>query len=289
MTDFKPMLAGKFDADKQRFPAFVSPKLDGIRAVVRGGKLLSRKLIEIPNRFISASLDLKKMEGYDGELIVGSPTASDCYNTTLSGVMSHDGEPDFTFFAFDHVSDGPWRERIGRVAVHQRTQITISYAAWKYDDLLDYEQTFIGDGYEGAMIRDPEAVYKFGRSTTREGGLLKLKRFEDSEALVLDAIEEMANGNEATKDNLGRTKRSTAKAGKTGKDRMGRLLVRDVHTGVEFEVGTGFTDEQRAEWWIWAHRNKSPRVIKYKFFPVGVKDKPRHPVYLGLRDPKDMS
>jgi DNA ligase-1 len=56
--------------------------------------------------------------------------------------------------------------------------------------------------------------------------------------------------------------------------------VRDWKTGVEFHVGTGFTAADRALMWA-----KPPigETVKYKFFPVGVKDKPRHPVFLGFR------
>lgn len=113
--------------------------------------------------------------------------------------------------------------------------------------------------------------------------MLKVKRFEDSEAEVLGTVEEMFNGNEAQRDELGRTKRSKAKAGLVGKGTMGALKVRDLKTKVEFEIGTGFTADDRARQW------PTGLIVRYKFFAVGVKDKPRHPVYLGERDVKDMS
>ena len=127
----------------------------------------------------------------------------------------------------------------------------------------------------------------------REGGLLKLKRFQDSEARVLEVVEEQFNGNEAQKDNLGRTKRSSAKAGKVGKGRAGALRVRDLTTGVEFEVGTGLTDQDKAEWWAWWLKvNRAPsvceRVIRYKFFSVGMQERPRHPVFVSMRDARDL-
>jgi DNA ligase-1 len=67
---------------------------------------------------------------------------------------------------------------------------------------------------------------------------------------------------------------------------MGALIVRDLKTKVEFNIGTGFTANDRIDWWHWATTQTpaSPKpIIKYKFFPVGVKDKPRHPVFLGVR------
>ena len=116
----------------------------------------------------------------------------------------------------------------------------------------------------------------------KEGGLWKLKRFEDSEAVILGFDEEMHNANEATTDNLGHSKRSSHKANKTGKGVLGALKVKDVGTGVEFDIGTGFDASERAH--IWTSRKAwMGLTVKYKFLPIGVKDKPRHPVYLGLR------
>ena len=56
-------------------------------------------------------------------------------------------------------------------------------------------------------------------------------------------------------------------------------------TGVEFEIGTGFTAAEREALWLAPPIGK---IVKYKFFPVGVKDRPRHPVFLGFREAEDM-
>ena len=86
-----------------------------------------------------------------------------------------------------------------------------------------------------------------------------------------------------------RTKRSSAKGNKVGKGRMGALRVRDLKTKVEFEVGTGFTDADKDEWWAWWQLgSKRPtRYVKYKFFAVGMQERPRHPVFLSWRHPMD--
>ena len=96
--------------------------------------------------------------------------------------------------------------------------------------LADYEETCLTDGYEGVMIRTPDSPYKCGRSTEREGWLLKIKRFEDAEAVVLDTYEGMSNHNEAQRDAFGRTKRSSAQAGKVGRGELGGFVVA-VHVG----------------------------------------------------------
>lgn len=291
MKSFKPMLASDADLKNLRFPLWASPKLDGIRAALVGGKLLTRTLKAVPNPAVRAALERPELAHFDGELIVGPPTSKTVYRDTVSGVMSHDGEPEFTFYVFDHWEshDRPWVERYERLARTEHPRVTVLQHRefLNLDRLLEYEQQKIDEGYEGLILRDPSARYKFGRSTTKEGYLLKLKRFEDSEAEVLEVIEEMANLNEAKTNALGRTERSSAKAGKTGKGTMGALRVRDLKTGVEFELGTGFSATDRQWWWCWKGKTLK-HIVKYKFFPVGVKDKPRHPVYLGLRDRRDL-
>lgn len=161
---------------------------------------------------------------------------------------------------------------------------------------------WIGHGYEGAILRKPGSPYKHGRSTVKEGYLLKLKRFVDGEARVIGVTELMHNGNEATVNELGRTARSHSKAGMVPTGTMGTLIVRDVKTGVEFEIGTGFTAEERASFWpsvirvigktndnrdIFDAGPLTGRLAKYKHFLVGTKDKPRHPVFIGWRDRRD--
>jgi len=106
-------------------------KLDGIRAIVINGVVMSRSLKPIPNAFVQEKFG--GLEHYDGELIVGEPTGSTCYRDTVSHVMSHDkrGYP-VRFFAFDHVEHtsatyhtrhGRLREQAG-VVVHEQTVLT---------------------------------------------------------------------------------------------------------------------------------------------------------------------
>ena len=146
-------------------------------------------------------------------------------------------------------------------------------------------------GYEGLIVRSVNGPYKFGRSTMKEGYMLKLKRFLDSEAVILDMDEEQANNNVAQVDALGHTKRSSHKAGKAGKGRMGALRVRDVNPnspvfGREFEIGSGFDLSDREEFW----QNRAAcigKIVKFKFFAIGILDKPRFPIYLGKRSELD--
>ena len=294
------MLAAAADLKKIQYPVLGFPKIDGIRAVIHNRQALSRKLIALPNQFIQGFFSNEHYQGLDGELVVGSATDPLCIKHSTSGVMSRDGAPDFTFYVFDkwdYSDNYVHRMHAARQQIEQINAARVRHLGGTHitreDDLLSFEAQQLDLGYEGIILRSHDGVYKHGRRTVREGGLLKLKRFSDSEAEVLEVIEEQFNGNEAQKDNLGRTKRSSAKAGKVGKGRAGALRVRDLTTGVEFEVGTGLTDADKAEWWAWWLKvNRAPgvceRVIRYKFFSVGMQERPRHPVFVSMRDARDL-
>lgn len=294
MTGFKPLLAKEADLSCLDYGnIWASPKLDGIRAIVINGVVLSRKLLPIPNPHVQAMFG--HLEHLDGELIVGEPHAKDVYSQTYSGVMKSTGTPDVRLFVFDHIGDpnAEYHHRYNAVkslaAGADETPIVQQHPVNHHDDLLDIETRYLSLGYEGLMLRaiqGPRSRYKFGRSTTREGTLLKLKRFADAEAKIVGFEEEMANNNEAVKDELGNTKRSSHQENKTGKGRLGALVC-ETGDGVRFNIGTGFTAQQRQE--IWDERDDLlGTLVKYKCFPIGVKAAPRFPVFLGHRSTLDL-
>lgn len=285
---FKPMLASPVeDTAALTYPLLASPKLDGIRCIIIGGKVYSRKLKLIPNKLVQALFGRPEYEFYDGELIVGPSNAKDVYHRTYSGVMSEDGEPDVRFYVFDHIArveDG-YLDRSYNLKGDYRVEVLEQTPIHSEDALLCYEEQVLKEGYEGVMVRAVNAPYKYGRSTTKQGWLLKLKRFVDDEAEIVGVEELMHNANEATTDELGHTKRSTHQAGLVGRDTLGALVC--VKDGIKFNIGTGFTADQREA--LWAIRDSLPGMFaKFKHFQIGAKEAPRFPVFLGLRDPIDM-
>jgi hypothetical protein len=65
------------------FPLLATPKIDGVRALVVDGRLVSRSFKLIPNVALRAALETMLPEGADGEISCGSSL----YDTT-SAVMS---------------------------------------------------------------------------------------------------------------------------------------------------------------------------------------------------------
>lgn len=301
MKNFKPMLAGKLEnLNTLRFPLYVSPKIDGVRAVVRGGVVLSRSLKPIPSRSVQRLFGRVEFDGLDGELVIGSPNDQNVFQKTMSGVMSEHGIADgLMFLVFDYVTDST------SVATYEKRyhQATISVLA-SYTDKIQmlphlrcegleefssFAERSLSCGFEGTMVRSPEGPYKYGRSTLKEGHLLKWKPFADGEAVVTGFVELEHNENESSLDERGYAKRSTSRDGKVAAGTLGALLVREVDTGRSFSLGGGFTAAQRQE--IWDTRATwLGRIARFRHFSVtGVVDAPRFPVFAGWRDSKDMS
>lgn len=325
MSGFKPMLAPPDlpDFSKLKYPVIGSPKLDGIRCVLPQGKALSRNLKPIPNPDLRALLEMaRRCDGLDGELMLPGGTFQETTSAVMGRSVDIDTTRRITFNVFDHVhDDAKFQIRYARAAA----QVAMVKAGWPNinlvphtlirdeNELVLYEHEMLAAGHEGIMLRDPNGPYKFGRGTLREGWLLKVKRFEDAEATVVGFEQMMVNENEAQTNELGRTKRSSAKAGLVPFPALGAFVLQNVGetrkctkcdgnfeggnvhdcdeclaTGLlTFRCGSGLNDAQKAEFWV--RRSKlEGALVKYKHQPHGAKDAPRSPVFLGIRDRRDM-
>lgn len=279
---------------------WMSPKYDGIRALIKDGVVMSKNLLPIPSQFVQRRFGNRpELEGIDGELILGSPTDEQVYNKTLSFVMAKKdkGEADITLFAYDRFSI-PTDEYFKRYEtirsdwqfVEKVPQLPVT----SLEHFYEMEKHYVELGYEGNMMRafrGPNSFYKYGHATPAEGTLMKCKRLEDFEAQIIGFEEQMKNNNEAKQDAYGHTKRSSHKENKTGKGTLGKLLMRTAE-GVEFKVGIlkGYTDKDRLA--IWENQEfYLNQWCKCQKLAVGEKNLPRHPrVYaiIGFRDPIDM-
>ena len=314
----QPMKSAKVVLAKIKYPCLCSYKVDAIRGLVLKGTVMSNSMKPIPNKHIQALFG--KLEGFDGELTVGPPNAPDVMGVSQSGVMSREGEPDVTFYVFDYCTEGlnslPYSKRREQLAAAFRLQcgflsknvvILEQRLIHNEEELLAMETEALESGFEGIMGRSIDGIYKFGRATMDEGHLWKLKRYVDSEAEVIGWICLQSNQNEQEVNELGRSKRSSAKDGKVDMSLLGAFVCRDLETGAIFNVGGGFKLKERAQ--IWADinnivttykiegevhtcyptgRNYKGEILTYKHFPISVKDKPRQGVFKIFRDPVDL-
>jgi DNA ligase-1 len=278
-----------------QFPVYGTPKFDGIRAVQGDNRTLSSSFKDIPNLHIQEQMKVLP-PGVDGELILDNTT----FSNISSAVMSSDGKPNFVFCAFDYVSTSlnePYLERIKKLEALSLPTFCRKVIPTKinsFEELVAYEQLCLDQGYEGIMIRSPDGPYKCGKATVKQGWLLKVKRFKDSECKIIGFEEQQENTNEKTVDELGKSKRSKHQAGMVGKGTLGKFLVEEIGDthwkGKTFAIGTGdgLTAELRQQ--IWDNRDSYVgKIIVYKYQMHGTKDLPRLPIWKGFRDPRDMS
>ena len=295
---FKPLLASP--ADDYIFPLYVSIKIDGIRCCIKpGAGAVSRNMKQIPNNYIRTMLNTDEMLKYcDGELLTFTNGVMDSFNQVQSKVMSEAGQPEFKFMMFDHFQypNMPYTDRhalipTGREYTKVVTQIMVSS-----QNELDYiENKAVNDGWEGLIARSMNGVYKYGRSTAKEGILLKVVRKHRAEGIVTGSYERMHNANELQVSELGYAMRTSHKANIIGRDDLGGLNLRwDGRCNgallcdgpIDFRCGTGFDDALRDA--LWQDREALiGRKVTFEFRGIGVNNRPRFPAFIGFRHDSD--
>jgi len=305
LSKFRPLLSATVEPGTEhllKFPLLGSPKIDGIRVICHPTLgPVTRTLKPVPNKFIREYLSHPMLRWLDGEVVVGDACAPNVFNLSQSGVMSQDGTPDFTYIVFDHFGSSslncPFSLRlkdaeiaVREFAVQSETQSRVQFLKHTLiEDIVSldqFESEMLDKGYEGVMLRHPHGKYKYNRSTFKEHILLKMKRFEDDEAVVIGWEPLYRNNNKAFIDERGYQKRSSHQANKIADDSLlGKLLVRGSSgkwAGVQFDIGSGFTESQRRD-----YRNQIDsligKTVTYKYLPYGSKDAPRHPIFKGFR------
>lgn len=290
----KPMLAVAGDnIEAYTYPRLASFKLDGIRALVHPELgLVSRTFKPIPNEFIRRMLSLPELIGLDGEIITyENDGRMRSFNDVQGDVMRGQGMPNYRFHVFDDFTDPElgFAARYDRLVSRQLPMDVIKVRHSRVQnaqELTALRDLALEKGYEGLMTRCPYGKYKQGRSTERQGWLLKHKVWHDAEAQVVGFEELLVNENVAFEGEVGQTKRSSAKAGKVPGNTLGALLVHHPIYG-DFKIGTGFDADLRGA--IWDDTGiYIGQWVKFKCQLEGAKDKPRFPVFLGFRHEDDM-
>jgi DNA ligase-1 len=248
------LLAQSWDGELDLTGWWLSEKLDGVRAYWDGEKILSRagNVFHAPDWF----LESLPSEPLDGELFGGRKKFQD----TVSIVRRMDKSDlwkklQFVLFdAPDH--EGTFEQRLARCGEVAEKIGSPYYRALEHQECLG--EAHLREelarvealGGEGLMARKPGSVYQRSRSFT----LLKIKSFLDAEAIIV--------GYQA---GTGRHK-----------GRMGSLRV-ELPNGVQFSVGTGFSDKQRE------NPPAVGEVICFRYQELSRDGVPRFPSYAGMR------
>lgn len=270
-----PMLAHKFadHAAKIEYPAYLQPKLDGIRciAILKNGKCTlwtrTRKPItSMPH--IIAAIEKGIPEGndliLDGELYNHDYKAN--FEHIVSLVRQEEPDPrhrDVQYHVYDIVNDRPFDERANKLMYMK--------ARWFDGELVKVETPMVKDeteavlyfetwrkeGYEGAMIRNARSLYENKRSY----GLQKIKEFDDAEFEII-----------GLEEGRGRL------AG-----HVGAFVCRDAQ-GREFKAKMSGSTDKLAEYLRYPERSIGKLLtVKYQGLS-GKNGVPRFPVGVTIRD-----
>ena len=234
---------------------WVSEKLDGVRAFWDGERLISRggNVFAAPSWF-TAGFPLIAL---DGELWVGLGRFEETVSIVTRDVP-HDGWRRVRYMVFDlPEAPGVFDARLHtlRAAVAASpSEFLVAVAQEKVADheaLLEKLDAVVFAGGEGLMLHRGHSRYRGGRRMD----LLKLKRFDDAEGIVIA-------------HNPGKGKFAGL---------MGSVTVQTAD-GLTVKVGSGFSDAER--------RTPPPigATITFKHQGFTVTGKPRFPVFLRIRD-----
>ncbi|MFT3711253.1 MAG: DNA ligase [Archangium sp.] len=248
------LLAHKWENDVDLTGWWISEKLDGVRAYWDGTQFLSR----LGNKFFAPPWFTEKLPKHplDGELWGGRKK----FQHTVGIVKRQDETPlwkELQYVIFDAPAHGGvFEERVSFIEQLVKELKVTWLVACAQERCVDTEHLkrelarVEGLGGEGLMMRQPKSRYEAGRSNT----LLKVKTFHDSEARVI--------GHEP-----GRGKH---------KGRLGALLC-EMPDGTQFNVGTGFSDQERA------NPPKIGAIVTYRYQELSNAGVPRFPSFVGER------
>jgi ATP-dependent DNA ligase len=276
-----------------RYPIFMSRKMDGHRNLLRVGKFLSRTLKEQPNKNLpfhlkeiqKLSIDRKLV--FDGEIY----NHNAAFNKLSGSLRGFDGDlTGFKYYLFDMLSGYEWENGSNGYTVRlssldlikelklPNVEIVEQVLVKNPDEAEELYRKFLEEGYEGAIGRNPNSLYKHNRGTLREGIIFKFKESKDEDGQIIEVVQglKMKDGLTRVRDVRGYLERSHKQEDYIPDDCVGALKVRMKDGTI---VGCGFArgwDEEKKRREIWIPRDKIiGKWIQFKYIPHGTINKPR--------------
>lgn len=287
MKNFRPLLGYQklIDPETLKYPIIASVKEDGFRCSIVNGKPLTRSGKEIANIHVRKTLEALNLPPLDGELVLRGDSA---FHKVQSAFSSYHTKPDFQFVVFDcfEFPSEPYEARFKRAGEYTRMfdsqglfVLARNFVCNTPEEVWSTFHTAVSAGDEGLILRDPKGKYKFGRSTLREGIMLKLKPAEDAEAVIVGINELMHNedaGNSTRLENM------------VPGGMMGSLLCQ-MPNGIQFSIGTGDDLTVDLRTWLWNNKDKLiGKTVTYTYHKLTAYGVPREPRLKGARDLRDL-
>ncbi len=293
----KPMLLPQTPITKNLLTSdklyYIQPKYDGIRLTISPTDgIRTRSGKRIPATWLNDALwdTYLRSPWYgmtlDGEILLWNEATRfwKSFNEIQSVVMSKllgsvEDQASWRYVIFDRiVGQTDYFARWDSLCVHGclrfegRMLLTETETGETPDEVDTKARSFVDAGYEGAIIRNPFGWYKHGRATFKSDTIYKYVDWIREEATIVGWEERQTNLDTSCKkqDNL-------LPAGT-----LGALVVMSQRFG-RFNIGTGFTDEERQS--LWNRRDSLKGLtVTFKYRPGHIKDAPCPAVYVGIRE-----
>ena len=219
------MLCKIFEARRVQYPCFIEPKLDGIRGTWVNGAFRTRNGLKIQGLEVLEE-EIKSLLPFewDGELTIPGLSFQEASGQLRSDASTPNAQ--FTIFAARNASLAAFHDKEKSVPPH--ICFVPAIKCFFLDDIYREYNRFRDLGFEGAVVKRPE--YKYVGARTYDW--MKLKPQEDGEFKVTGMYE--GEGKYV--------------------GQLGGITVD--FNGKPNDVGTGFTDEQRYQ--FWNHPDKCP-------------------------------
>jgi len=307
----KPLLAKDVNEAKLKFPLGISPKIDGSFAFVQNATLYARSLKQHENLHVTEQFSHADYNGLRGELILElNPIAPDLCRNTSSALRTIQGKPLVSMWCFDYVLpetiDLPYFKRIELLEQKVRDlenpliKVIPVSVVYSLEEYIDFRDTFLAHGYEGVVVRDLNAKHKEGRSSSTKPDLWRYKPWSTAEIKVTRLVEELKNNNQAVKNELGHTERSTHKDNLEGKQTLGAIVGNLVtplldntgkliaEVGIELTIATGSLTEKECKHYWDNPELIMDKIVELDYMSFGLKDKPRFSQFKRIRSELDM-
>jgi ATP-dependent DNA ligase len=188
-----PMLAQKWVERKKhiQFPAFVQPKLNGMRMLMNGTEAWSRGGKDIIPECVAHLMFDTKGYTIDGELML--PNNVKLQETMKAAKKYREGVSEqLRYFVYDIVApDKTFAERAmilkHIIPTFNKSVVLVSTVeVYNASDVMAHHVEFTSKGFEGTMIRNAHGKYEVNQ---RSNHLQKFKDFVDGEFIIKDVIE----------------------------------------------------------------------------------------------------
>lgn len=252
----KILLAKTYHSNIKLENYWVSEKLDGVRAYWNGKQLVSRQgnIFLAPKWFTEVLSEVS----LDGELWLGRGRFAELSGLVRRKSLNNESWKNIRFMVFD-LPNSPQvfnerLKRLNKIIRHvnaKHIQLIKQYKIKTEKQLQTELELMVRQGAEGLMLHDANSYYKSGR----HNDLLKLKKHEDAEAIVIKHLE-------------GKGKY---------KGVLGAMLVEMVNKK-RFKIGSGFSDKQRRS------PPKIGDVITFKYYGLTKNGIPRFASFMRIRE-----